>query len=109
MPIGDERLLRKVGCIDDLKRLVRDHGNFFFENAQWHKSKPIAVMEHRLNPQLVVWAERYRTATMVGVVVQTPHVRIFSIDKLIGEIEELERTTSRKYMKALCKHAGYDT
>ena len=103
MPIDKARLLQPVNTIDDLKRLARDHGSYFFENVGFHRSRPIAVLEHRTCPGVVFWIERYRTAYMGGVRVQVPHDRIFSIDKLTGEITEHE-STARKSHKLLMKY-----
>lgn len=103
MPIDKARLLQRVNTIDDLKRFVRDHGSYFFENDGFHRSRPVAVLEHRMCPGVVFWIERYRSAYMGGVRVQVPHDRIFSIDKLTGEITEHE-STARKSHKLLMKY-----
>lgn len=104
MPIDKARLLQRVNTIDDLKRFVRDHGSYFFENDGFHRSRPVAVLEHRMCPGVVFWIERYRSAYMGGVRVQVPHDRIFSINKLTGEITDHESTTARKSFKLLMKY-----
>lgn len=78
-PIVDRAMRANIGA-----------GFHFFTNAKFHKSKSVCgFLSQRERYAYVV--ERYRTVTMGGVTVQTPHSRVIRVDLENGETEYLTK------------------
>ena len=74
--------------VDKAMRANMGKGYHFFDpdNQRFHRSRSVAGVESR-DGRFVFVVERYRTATMGGVTVQTPHSRVVRVDLTTGETD----------------------
>ncbi len=81
-------MLHSDPAVDKAMRANMGKGYHFFDpdNQRFHRSRSVAGIESR-DGRFVYVVERYRTATLGGVTVQTPHSRVVRVDLTTGETD----------------------
>lgn len=81
-------MLHHDPAVDKAMRANMGKGYHFFDpdNQRFHRSRSVAGVESR-DGRFIFVVERYRTATMAGVTVQTPHSRVVRVDLETGKTD----------------------